>query len=119
MNLLHQLEPVEGVDEAKIAEKMRNIFLKQVLVRVKKMSSFPVEENFLAGYEFDIIRATTFRENRFGLRPIGGIGTNISCAFLHKNKNKLFCDKKEYWEIFISYGTIHDNMRPLGVHTGP
>ena len=85
---------LEGQEEAKIVRKMRRIRLKRVTVRLKKITIFPVGEHLIAGYEVDVIGATAFREEEFGLGPIGGIGAHISCAFLHKKKNKFFFDNK-------------------------
>ena len=85
---------LEGLDEAKIAKKMRRIKFKRVLVKLKKIVIFPVGEHLIAGYQVDVIGAETFREQEFGLGTIGGIGAHISSAFLPKNKNLFFSDNK-------------------------
>ena len=85
---------LEGLDEAKIAKKMRRIKFKRVLVKLKKIVIFPVGEHLIAGYQVDVIGAETFREQEFGLGAIGGIGAHISSAFLPKDKNLFFRDNK-------------------------
>ena len=47
----------------------------------------------IAGYQVDVVGANLFREQEFGLGPIRGIGAHISCAFLHKKRNRIFSDK--------------------------
>ena len=58
--------------------------LKQVLVKLKKITIFPVGEH---------VGANLFIEQECGLGPIRGIGAHISCAFLHKKRNRIFSDK--------------------------
>ena len=68
---------LEGQDEAKIVKKMRRIRLKRVTVRLKKITIFPVGEHLIAGYEVDVIGATAFREEEFGLELISRV---LSCT---------------------------------------
>ena len=47
----------------------------------------------LAGYQVDVVGANLFIEQECGLGPTRGIGAHISCAFLHKKRNRIFSDK--------------------------
>ena len=49
--------------------------------------------HLLAGYQVDVVGANLFIEQECGLGPIRGIGAHISCAFLHKKRNRIFSDK--------------------------
>ena len=84
---------LEGLDEAEIARKMKRKRLKRVLVKLKKITIFLVGEHLIAGYQVDVVGANLFREQEFGFGPIRGIGAHISCAFLHKKRNRIFSDK--------------------------
>ena len=63
------------------------------MVKLKKITIFLVGEHLIAGYQVDVVGANLFREEEFGFGPIRGIGAHISCAFLHKKRNRIFSDK--------------------------
>ena len=65
---------------------MKRLRLRRVCVKLKKILIFPVGDHMVAGYQVDVAGANLFREQEFGLEPIGGIGDHISCAFLRSDK---------------------------------
>ena len=64
------------------------------MVKLKKITIFPVVEHLISGYhQVDVVGANLFKEQEFGLGPIRGIGGHIPCAFLQKKRNRIFSDK--------------------------
>ena len=60
------------------------------MVKLKKITIFLVGEHLIAGHQVDVVGANLFREQEFGLGPTRA---HISCAFLHKKRNRIFNDK--------------------------
>ena len=65
------------------------------MVKFKKITIFlsGAGEDLIAGYQVDLGRANLFREQEFCFGHIRGIGAHISCAFLHKKRNRIFSDE--------------------------
>ena len=49
---------------------MKRIRFKRVVVKLKKITIFPVGGHLIAGYQVDVVGANLFKEQEFGLGPI-------------------------------------------------